>query len=52
MRMLRHPVGSRREPFEQDEKLALVALKVRRRSSANFGIALRDCGHTVRPRER
>lgn len=49
MRMLSDSVGLRRKPFKQREKIAFIALKFRRRSPANFGIALRDGGYTARP---
>ena len=52
MRVPRNLVGQGREPLQQCEKLALVALKLRGRSSAEIRIALRHCGNAVRPRKR
>ena len=52
MHVLHNFVGLRCEPLQQCEKFALVALELRRQSSAEIRIALRHSGNAVRPRQR
>ena len=52
MSVLRKAIGMRREPLHQRKKLAFVALQLRRRSSADVGIALWHRGHAVWPWKR